>query len=91
MCILRFFLSKLPHIPLYYFTKMLMILQEEAHVWQIKLDVKGAPSTSMHCGRALTETICCNTEITNVISVFDNMIVSVSFKKGITACHFLRL
>ena len=58
-----------------------MILQEEAHVWQIKLDVKGAPSTSMHCGRALTETICCNTEITNVISVFDNMIVSVSFKK----------
>ena len=43
MCILSFFLSKLPHIPLYYFTKMLLILQEAAHVWQIKLDVKGAP------------------------------------------------
>ena len=45
----KFFLSKRPPIPLYYFTKMLMILQEAAHVWQIKLlqilDVKGAPST----------------------------------------------
>ena len=38
-----------------------------------------------------TEIICCNTEITNVISVFDNRIASVSFKKGITACYCLRL
>ena len=36
-----------------------------------------------------TEIICCNTEITNVISVFDNRIASVSFKKGITACYCL--
>ena len=36
-----------------------------------------------------TEIICCNTEITFVVCVFD--LVYVSFKKGITACYYLSL
>ena len=36
-----------------------------------------------------TEIICCNTEITFVISMFD--LIYVSFKKGITACYYLSL
>ena len=38
----------------------------------------------MHCGRALTEIICCNTEIANVISVFDNRIVSMFLLKRVS-------
>ena len=38
-----------------------------------------------------TEIIYCNTENTNVSSMFDNRIASVSFKKGITACCCVRL
>ena len=37
---------------------------------------KGAPSTSVHCGRALHRNHLLNVEITNVLIVFENRIVS---------------
>ena len=49
---------------------------------------KGAPSTSVHCGRALHRNHLLNVEITNVLIVFENRIVS-SQPKAIEGCDTL--